>query len=102
MPTLGRITPEMLVESGDIARVNYTGADVRKPLLAVSDLNQKKNPCWFDGDESFIIPAGAAQLPQIRKLIQEVRKKIKMHLKNGVFHIKTWHKPCRPFQGHGW
>ena len=102
MPNLGKIQPEVLVESGDIARINYAGAKVRKPLLAVSDLNGRENPCWFDGEKSYIIPAGSEEIPEIRALIQKVRRKIKMHLENGVFKLRTWKRPSRPFQGQGW
>ena len=102
MPNLGQIQPELLVESGDVARIRYAGAQVRKPLLAVSDLNGKNNPCWFDGEESYIVPAGSAEIPEIRRLIQKVKRKIRMHMDNGVYKLRTWRKPSRPFQGQGW
>ena len=78
------------------------GAKGRKPLLAVSDLNGKNNPCWFDGEQSYIVPAGSAEIPEIRGLIQKVKRKIRMHMDNGVYKLRTWRKPSRPFQGQGW
>ena len=100
-PNQGDLNTEVVLETGDTGNMTFAGADVRKTLLSVSSVNQRGNPCWFDGDSSFIIPAGAEQLPEIRRLILAVKKKVQMHMNNGVFHIKTWKKPSRPFQGQG-
>ena len=100
-PNQGELKAEVVLETGDMGQMNFAGADVRKTLLSVSSVNQRGNPCWFDGDSSFIIPAGAEQLPEIRRLILAVKRKVQMLMSNGVFHIKTWKKPSRPFQGQG-
>ena len=44
MANQGQMSPEVLVESGDIGRINFAAADVRKPLLAVSAVNKKGSP----------------------------------------------------------
>ena len=60
------------------------------PLLAVSDLNAKGNPTWFDGERSYIIPGAAKELGALRAMIQKVEHKVPLHLKNGVFKMKAW------------
>ena len=102
IPNLGQITPEMVLETGDVGSVNFQAAEVRKPLMAVSDVNKKKNPCWFDGNDSHIIPSSCPQLPEIRRLISEAQRKVPLHLEKGVYHMKTWIKPTTPFPGQGW
>ena len=72
------------------------------PILAVSDVNKKGNPIWFDGEESFVIPGSANELKEIRRLIAKVTKKIQLHLSNGTFKLKSWDLPTNPFQGQGW
>ena len=102
MKNEGQFSPEQLLESGDVGKFNYAAAQVRKPLCAVSDLNKKGNPCWFDNDLSNIIPANCPQLPEIRRLIGEATGKIPMHLDKGTYKLKTWMPPSSPFQGQGW
>ena len=54
IPNRGQMSPEVIVESGDTGRINFSEADVRKPLLAVSAVNAKGSPVWFDGAQTFI------------------------------------------------
>ena len=98
----GQITPQVVVQNGSLGRINFAEADVRKPLLAVSDCNKKGNPVWFDDDRSCIIPAGALELPEVRKLIAAIEKKIQLHPTNGTYAMRTWEQPEGPFQGPGW
>ena len=99
---LGRIVPQMIVETGDLGSVDFSAADVQKLLLAVSAVSKKGNPCWFDGESSFIIPGTAEELSQIRALIAAISAKIPLHLENGTFKMRSWSPPSRPFQGPGW
>ena len=50
----------MTLEGGQEGRFTFQAAPVRKPLLAVSSVNDKGNLVLFDGDESYIIPGKAA------------------------------------------
>ena len=69
--------------------------------MAVSSVNDKGNLVLFDEKGSFIIPGGNKDLiNQIRTLVQKVQDKVKLHRKNGVFHMKAWKlKPAFPRQG---
>ena len=58
------MTPEIIVESGDTGHLNFAEAEVRKPLLAVSAVNAKGSPVWFDGAQSFILPKAATELAE--------------------------------------
>ena len=97
----GQMSPEMMVENGCIGRMNYQAADVRKPLAAVSAINAQGNPVWFDGEKSYILPAGAPELKALRDTIQKVNQKIQLHCINGVYKMKSWARPATPFQGPG-
>ena len=82
--------------------MQFADAEVQQPLLAVSAINAQGNPVWFDGHESYIIPAAAVELPEIRRKIAEMTKKIKLHMERGTFKLRSWEKPSAPFQGPGW
>ena len=97
---MGEMKFDMVVESGDTGALTMQAAEVRKPLLAVSSLNKKGNPVWFDGEQSYVIPSTARNLAMVRKLLKEMDNKIPLHLENGVFVMKAWKGP-RPFQGRG-
>ena len=100
MPNLGEMKLDMVLESGDDGALTMQAADVRKPLLAVSALNKKGNPVWFDNDQSFIIPSTAENLAKVRQLIKSIKNQIPLHPTNGVYTMRGW-KRTRPFQGPG-
>ena len=102
IPNKGEMVPTFLIETGALAQVKLQDGEVRKPLLAVSDVNGKGNPCWFDGNKSYVLRKGSPLLQEIRDLIAKVQAKIPMHLKNGTYIMKTWKRPARPFTGQGW
>ena len=77
IPNLGEMKFAMVVETGDTGSLTVQAADVRKQLLAVSSLNRKGNPVWFDNQQSFVIPATARNLAAIRKMIKEIPNKIR-------------------------
>ena len=101
-PNMGQLAPKMIVESGQEASLTFQAGKVRKPFVAVSAVNEKGNLVIFDGDNSFIVPGNSKEVPQLRKLINTIPKKIRLHKKNGVFTMKTWQRPTSPFQGQGW
>ena len=70
MPTLRRLTPEMMVESGDIARVNYTGADVRKPLLAAYTAAIGTGPKDASDDTLMIAPPPSSRMKGSAALVR--------------------------------
>ena len=90
----------MTIEDQREGRFAFQAAPVRKPLFAVSSVNDKGNLVVFDGEESFIIPGKGPQVTQLRKLIQAMSGKIKLHRKNGVYHMRAW-KPRPVFSRQG-
>ena len=100
IPNLGQMNLNLVTEPGDEGAMCIQAADVRKPLLAVSSVNRKGNPVWFDGERSYILPSTARNLAPIRKLIQEIENKIPLHLSNGTYKMKAWRR-ASPFQGRG-
>ena len=102
MKNEGQINPRAVLETGVSGSFSYAAADVRKPLMAVSACNAKGNACWFDGQDSHILPKTCPQLAKIRKLIAEASGKIPVHFENGVYCLHTWVEPDEcPFQGQG-
>merc|ERR1712079_138998 len=78
IPNLGQFTARRTLANGLLSATKFQAAEIRKPLLAVSGLNDKGNPVWFDHDQtggSFIIPKGTPELQQIRKLIAQMKSK---------------------------
>ena len=59
-----------------MGKFTFQETDTRKPLLAVSDVNKKGNPCWFDSHQSFIMPKSAPELVEIRRLVQQAARTI--------------------------
>ena len=93
LPNMGQLTCKRMLANGMVSSTKFQAAEIRKPLLAVSGLNDKGNPVWFDHDQtggSFIIPGGSPELPQIRKLISEVKARIRMERKGGIFQLRNW------------
>ena len=93
IPNLGQLTAKRMLGNGLISSTRFQGADVRKPLLAVSALNDKGNPVWFDQDQtggSYIIPRDAPELAEIRKLIQQIKTRVKLDRKGGTFQLRNW------------
>ena len=79
------------LEDGRVTHSTYQAARVRKPLMAVSSVNDKGNIVVFDEKGSFILPGGNKDLiSQLRALVQRVPDKVQPHRKNGVFHMKAW------------
>ena len=100
IPNLGQITASMTIEGQREGRFTFQAAPVRKPLLAVSSVNDKGNLVVFDGTESYIIPGKGPQVVQFRQLIQAMAGKIKLHRKNGVYTMRAW-KPKPVFSRQG-
>ena len=93
MPNIGQVKPQLLLENMMQGNFNFQVADgIREdgPLLAVSAVNAKGNPAWFDGEKSYILPGNSVELQAIRALISKVSNKVPLHLKNGVFKMKAW------------
>ena len=96
IPNLGQLEAKRMLPNGCVGSVKFQGANVRKPLLAVSSLNDKGNPVWFDHDQtggSFIIPGSAPELLQIRALIKQVEARVRMDRKGGIFQLRNWTMP---------
>ena len=94
MANIGQVRPELYLENRMRGKFTFQAADgIREsgPLFAVSEVNARGNPAWFDGERSFIIPGDAPQVVALRNLIQQIPKKVPLHLKNGVFKMKAWH-----------
>ena len=91
---IGELSPTLRLANGATGKITFQGADVRKPLLAVSDVNRRGNVVVFDGDNSFIIPGTASELKDLRAIVARIRGKVPLQAKNGVYTMKVWRPPA--------
>ena len=75
-----------------MGRILFQGAKVRKPLLAVSDVNDKGNVVIFDQEHPMIIPHAHPLLPELRAILKKIQGAIPLHREQGVFVMKTWRR----------
>ena len=106
IPNLGQLVVSLMTLSGIVGRTTWQAAEVRKPLMAVSAINDKGNLVLFDLEGSAIVPSSAPELVEIRKLVKQVKDKIDLQRKGGVFTMRAWRadpvaapKPVFPRQG---
>ena len=93
MANLGQKRPQLLLENGSLSTFTFQTAEGIRPggpLLAVSEVNAKGHPTWFDGEHSYILPGSAPEIMELRSIIQKIGSKVPLHLKNGVFKLHAW------------
>ena len=90
IPNLGQSAVHLITETGKNAVVKCQGAEVRKPLLAVADVNDRGNMVVFDKGAPSILPGSLPEVRQIRQIIASIKSKIPLHRKNNVFVMKTY------------
>ena len=66
IPNEGEINETMMTEDGIVTDTNWQVAEVRKPLLAVSACNDRKNIAIFDNENSCILSDKAPEAAAIR------------------------------------
>ena len=91
IPNLGQFSTDMNLEDLRAGRFTFQGAEVRKPLMSVSSVNDNGNMVVFDNEGSYIIPPTATTaLKKIRELIQGVAGKVTLNRQHGVYNMKVW------------
>ena len=101
IPNQGQLQASARLENGNKGNFLFQAAAVRKPLLAVSSVNDKGNLVLFDNEGSYIIPSHNKDLlTKLRQLVKQMTGKIALHRKNGVYNMKAWRsKPAFVRQG---
>jgi hypothetical protein len=94
--------------SDAVRRMTFQDAPVRKPLAAVSGITDKGNVVLFDRKGSFIAPEDAPEVQTIRELIKQVKNRIELERRKGVYIMPIWvqtggarSKPTSVFIGQG-
>ena len=101
MENESQMTPTLLLETGGLGQFCFQNTElIRKPLLAVCDVNKKGNIGLFDGEKSFILTGSAEELEALRKMVARMSQKIPLHLENGTYKMRAW-QPDTPFGGQG-
>ena len=101
MPNQGQMKPRLLLETGHLGNFTIQNVDpVKKPLLAVSDVNEKGNIGFFDGHNSSLICGTAEEMAALRKLVASIKTKVPLHYSNGTYKMKAW-QPEAPFRRQG-
>ena len=93
---MGQLEPSFRLPNGATGKIVFQGAAVRKPLLAVSDVNKKGNLVVFDGSNSCIVPGNAPEVAELRALMGKIRGKVPLRAKNGIYTTTVRRTPARP------
>ena len=106
IPNLGQMCVSLMTIGGMIGRTTWQAADVRKPLMAVSAINDKENMVIFDLKGSGILPGHLPEVGEIRRLlkvIQDRKDGIDLERSGGVFTMRAWrtNKDEEVFAGQG-
>ena len=87
----GQFDVKVRLDDGRVTKTTYQAVEVRKPLMAVSSVNDKGNLVLFDEKGSFIIPGTNKDLiSRLRALVKQAPDKVELYRKNGIFHMKAW------------
>ena len=73
-----------------VRKMTFQDAAVRKPLAAVSGITDKGNVVLFDCKGSFIAPEDAPEVQTIRELIKQVKNRIGLERRKGVYIMPIW------------
>ena len=92
IPNEGQFKPTVTLEDGGSGTFTFQAARVRKPLMAVSSVNDKGHLVLFDLEGSFLIPAQAPEVAMIRELVAQAQGKVTLHRENGIFNMRVWQK----------
>ena len=93
IPNLGQLCVSLMTLGGLVGRTTWQAADVRKPLMAVSAINDKGNLVIFDSQGSGILPGNLPETAAIRKMLKEVHDRqacIDLERSGGVFTMRAW------------
>ena len=76
--------------SSNVRKMTFQDAVIRKPLAAVSGITEKGNVVLFDRKGSFIAPEDAPEVKTIRELIRQVKNRIELEEKKGIYIMPIW------------
>ena len=93
IPNEGEVQECLMTSEGVVSNSTWQIANVRKPLMAVSQCNDKKNMVIFDNDLSCILSNSAPETEQIRALLRRASKKIQITRQGGTYKLKLWRIP---------
>ena len=71
-------------------KITIQDAPVRKPFPAVSGIPDNGNVVLFDRKGSFIAPDYAPEVQTITELIKQVKNRIELERKKGVYIMPIW------------
>ena len=80
IPNEGQFKSTVLLEDGGSGSFTFQAAQVRKPLMAASSVNDKGHLVLFDLEGSFLIPSQA-----LRELVSQAQGTVTLHRENGIF-----------------
>ena len=93
IPNLGQLCVSLMTLGGIVGRTTWQAAEVRKPLMAVSSINDKDNLVIFDLKGSGILPGSLPEVAEIRRLLKAAKDReacIDLERSGGVFKMRAW------------
>ena len=76
--------------NGPRAKTKFQDAAVRRPILSVGESTEAGNMVIFDKEESAILPVGAAEIAEIRRLLKKVKSRLTMKREKNTFKLDAW------------
>ena len=93
MPNMGERSGKLMFEGGVVGRSKWQEGGTRKPLLAVSDLEDMGNITIFSPQGSLIAPVSDPSVQKILDLMNSIKGSIKVHRSQGTYKILAWVVP---------
>ena len=92
IPNEGERQGTMLFENGIIANTRMQEGNVRRPLLAVSQVEDQGNVTIFSSQGSIVAPMSDPAVQKILALMTQIKTGIKVHRVNNTYRIPVWIK----------
>ena len=82
-----------MTREGAVTNTTWQDAEVRKPLMAVSAVADKGNMTIFDPEGSCILSGTSEEVKEVRRLVQQAKRKIQVERSGGTYSFRTWRMP---------
>ena len=95
IPNQGERRGRLMFEHGKTGFTTFQEAEVRQPLVAVSETCDKNDICLFTNEKcgSMVAPVRDPIVQEILRLAQQLKDKIEVHRVKGTYHIPAWIVP---------
>ena len=90
IPNKGERCGKMMFENGIIANARLQEGEVRRPLLAVSQVEYQGNVTFFPSKWPIVTPMSDPAVQKMLELLPQIKTGIKVHRVNNTYRIPCW------------